>query len=102
MILSQILSQEARARRNKRLQIFSIFLIAFSNLIAVNTLKTAKPEKAKAVEDILINNARMGVIGGKLSESDLIGVLEKINQQFSKETKVKFDRRRANLDSDED
>ncbi|RWS08654.1 programmed cell death protein 5-like protein [Dinothrombium tinctorium] len=83
VILSQILTQEARAR--------------------LNTLKAAKPGKAKSVEDMLIANARMGIINGKLSEADLINVLERINQQTTKETKVKFDRRRANLDdSDED
>jgi hypothetical protein len=29
----------------------------------VNMIKTAKPEKARMVEDILINNARMGAFG---------------------------------------
>ncbi|XP_074595353.1 programmed cell death 5 isoform X2 [Brevipalpus obovatus] len=48
-ILSHVLSQEARAR--------------------LNTIKAAKPEKAKMVEDILINNARMGHIGGQVCSS---------------------------------
>ncbi|XP_015793848.1 programmed cell death protein 5 [Tetranychus urticae] len=81
-ILSQILSQEARAR--------------------LNTIKTAKPEKGKMLEDILINNARMGAISSKLSENDLKSILEKVSQQFNKETKVKFDRRRACIDSDDE
>lgn len=79
-ILSQILSQEAGAR--------------------LNTLKAVKPEKAKMVEDILIQNARMGRFAGKLAEDDLKGILEQISSRSTRETKVNI-RRRA-LDSDDD
>ncbi|XP_053211130.1 programmed cell death protein 5-like [Panonychus citri] len=81
-MLTQILSQEARAR--------------------LNTIKTAKPEKGTMVEDILINNARMGAIRSKLSEDEFRNILEKVSERFKKETKVQFDRRRAAIDSDSD
>ncbi|XP_053211366.1 programmed cell death protein 5-like [Panonychus citri] len=81
-MLTQILSQEARAR--------------------LNTIKTAKPEKGTMVEDILINNARMGAIRSKLSEDEFRNILEKVSERFKKETKVQFDRRRAAIDSDDD
>lgn len=69
----------------------------------VNTLKAVKPEKAKMVEDILINNARMGRLQGRLSETDLKDILERVNQQTSKNSiKVNIDRRRTTLDSDDD
>lgn len=37
-----------------------------------------------------------------MTEEDLKGILEKVSQQFSRETKVKFDRRRAAIDSDDE
>lgn len=82
-ILSQILSQEARSR--------------------LATLSVAKPEKAKMVENLLISNAQMGRLPGKLSEADLKGLLEKVSEQTAKKTTVTYDRRRMALDdSDED
>lgn len=63
-----------------------------------------KPEKGKMIESMLIQMAQRGQIRGKISETELIGMLESINQQIasSQTNKVKFDRRRAALDSDDD
>ncbi|KAF7699363.1 programmed cell death protein 5 [Silurus meridionalis] len=80
-ILAQVLDQSARAR--------------LSNLALV------KPDKAKAVENYLIQMARFGQLGGKISESGLIEILEKVSQQTEKKTTVKFNRRRV-MDSDDD
>uniref|UniRef100_F6ZDV6 Programmed cell death protein 5 n=1 Tax=Xenopus tropicalis TaxID=8364 RepID=F6ZDV6_XENTR len=80
-ILAQVLSQAARAR--------------------LNNLALVKPEKAKAVENYLIQMARFGQLGGKLSEEGLIEILEKVSQQTEKKTTVKFNRRKV-MDSDED
>ncbi|XP_020385621.1 programmed cell death protein 5 [Rhincodon typus] len=80
-ILAQVLDQSARAR--------------LSNLALV------KPEKAKSVENYLIQMARFGHPGGKISESGLIEILEKVNQQTGKQTIVKFNRRKV-MDSDEE
>lgn len=69
----------------------------------VNTIKLSKPEKGAAVEDMLCKMARAGQIRVKLSEKELIDILESLNQQMPKSTRtVKFDRRRAALDSDDD
>jgi programmed cell death protein 5 len=70
-------------------------------VLTVNTLKAVKPEKARMVEDILINNARMGRLQGRLSEADLKDILERVNEQTKKETKVTITRR-AFDDDDED
>ncbi|KAI3377108.1 hypothetical protein L3Q82_000307 [Scortum barcoo] len=67
-ILAQVLDQSARAR--------------LSNLALV------KPEKANAVENYLIQMARFGKLGGKISESGLIEILEKVSQQTDKKTTV--------------
>ncbi|GLV33638.1 Programmed Cell Death 5 [Carabus blaptoides fortunei] len=82
-ILVQIMDQSARAR--------------------LNTLMLGKPEKGKMVESMLIRMAQTGQIRGKIGENELINILENVNQQMaaSKPT-VKFDRRRAALDSDDD
>ncbi|XP_042343178.1 programmed cell death protein 5 [Plectropomus leopardus] len=80
-ILAQVLDQSARAR--------------LSNLALV------KPEKANAVENYLIQMARMGKCGGKISESGLIEILQQVSQQTEKKTTVKFNRRRV-MDSDDE
>lgn len=80
-ILAQVLDQSARAR--------------LSNLALV------KPEKANAVENYLIQMARFGKLGGKISDSGLIEILEKVSQQTEKKTTVKFNRRRV-MDSDDE
>ncbi|KAM8761842.1 programmed cell death protein 5 [Sparus aurata] len=80
-ILAQVLDQSARAR--------------LSNLALV------KPEKANAVENYLIQMARFGKLGGKISEAGLIEILEKVSQQTEKKTTVKFNRRKV-MDSDDE
>lgn len=79
-ILAQVLDQSARAR--------------------LNNLALVKPEKATDIENYLIKMARFGQLGGKISESGLIEILEKVSQQTEKKTTVKFNRRRV-MDSDD-
>ena len=81
-ILAQVLTQEARAR--------------------LNTLALTKPEKSQMVENHLVQLARSGQLMGKFGEDQLINLLEKLSEQTSKKTVVKYDRRRVDLDSDED
>ncbi|XP_053688180.1 programmed cell death protein 5 [Sabethes cyaneus] len=82
-MLSQLLDQNARAR--------------------LNTLKLSKPDKAQMVEGMIIRMAQMGQIGGKLDDASLVKLLESLNQQMPRSTSsVKFDRRRAAMDSDDD
>lgn len=49
----------------------------------------AKPEKGKQVESVIVQMATTGQIGGKLSENDLIGLVERVNAQTQKTTTVK-------------
>jgi programmed cell death protein 5 len=81
-ILTQVLDQSARAR--------------------LNTLCLGKPEKGKMVEEMLLNMAQNQQLPGKLGEKQLISLLESLNQQTQRKITVKFDRRRAALDSDDD
>ncbi|XP_047993247.1 programmed cell death protein 5 [Leguminivora glycinivorella] len=82
-ILTQALSQDARAR--------------------LNTIKLSRPEKGEMVENMICRMAQMGQVRTKISEQELIQLLESVNQQMGKSAStVKFDRRRAALDSDDD
>jgi programmed cell death protein 5 len=81
-ILSQVLTQEARAR--------------------LNTLALTKPEKSQMVENHLVQMARSGQLMNKFGEDQLISLLEKLSEQTQKKTVVKYDRRRTAIDSDED
>lgn len=55
----------------------------------MNTLSLGKPEKAKMVENLLVNMAQRGQLPGKLGEKELINLLESVNQQTQKTTTVK-------------
>jgi len=88
-VLNQILDQQARAR--------------------LSTLSLAKPEKAQAVESLLINMARMGRMGagGKITEAQLIDVLEKVGggggpMGGGASSGVNFSRRVTTMDDDDD
>lgn len=100
-ILSQILDQDARARCKKLNYMF--FLISNKwHYILVNTLMLGKPEKGQMIQNMLIRMAQTGQIATKIGEKELIGLLENVNSQTKSKTSVKFDRRRAALDSDDD
>ncbi|KAG6594495.1 DNA-binding protein, partial [Cucurbita argyrosperma subsp. sororia] len=81
MMLSQILSMQARERLAR--------------------IALVKPEKARGVEDVILRAAQMGQIVEKVSEEKLITLLEQINNQTTKQTKVTIQRRRSVLEDDD-
>ncbi|KAK7115195.1 programmed cell death protein 5-like [Littorina saxatilis] len=81
-LLTQCLDQGARAR--------------------LANIKVAKPEKAAMVESMIVRMAQGGQLAGKMNEETLKGLLETISERTQKKTTVKFDRRRANIDSDDE
>ncbi|TFJ85369.1 hypothetical protein NSK_003328 [Nannochloropsis salina CCMP1776] len=81
-MLDQILSPEARERLAR---------------IAI-----VRKEKVRGVQDMLIQAATSGRLRGKVSEEQLIEMLEQVSSQVDKKaTKVTIQRRRC-LDEDED
>lgn len=55
------------------------------------------------VENMICRMVQSGQIRSKVTEEELIQMLESLNQQMPKSSStVKFDRRRAALDSDDD
>ncbi|CAM9135370.1 unnamed protein product [Chrysoparadoxa australica] len=81
-ILDQILTPEARER--------------LSNIAMV------KKDKAERLEDMLINAARQGKLGGKVGEEQFIQMLEQISTQMETKTKVTIQRRKYFDDSDDE
>lgn len=52
---------------------------------------------------MIIQMAQQGRIGAKIDDTQLVQLLESLSQQMPRSgSKVNFDRRRANLDSDDD
>eukprot|EP00246_Nothoceros_aenigmaticus_P006219 TRINITY_DN19009_c0_g1_i1.p1 TRINITY_DN19009_c0_g1~~TRINITY_DN19009_c0_g1_i1.p1 ORF type:complete len:107 (-),score=17.88 TRINITY_DN19009_c0_g1_i1:323-643(-) len=79
-MLSRILTPEARERLAR--------------------IALVKPEKARGVEDFILRSAQMGQTTEKVSEDRLKSLLEQINEQTQKKTKVTIQRRRSVLDDD--
>jgi programmed cell death protein 5 len=55
----------------------------------VARISIVKPEKARAVEDLILRMAQSGQLGAKISEQRLIGLLEQLNEQTKAETTIK-------------
>ncbi|CAH1955900.1 unnamed protein product [Acanthoscelides obtectus] len=71
-------------------------------VLGVNTLMLGKPEKGKMVENLLLQMAQTGQICSRVTEDELIKLLENVSSRTQSKTSVKFDRRRAALDSDDE
>ncbi len=82
----------------KDVKINYIIIIIFNNL--VNNVKLVRPEKAKAVEDMIIRNGMAGVIREKVNEEMLIQYLE--NFQDKPTTTITFKRKVDDDDLDID
>ncbi|KAL1919036.1 uncharacterized protein VTP21DRAFT_2417 [Calcarisporiella thermophila] len=82
-MLIQILDNEARERLGR--------------------IQMVKADKARAVEDLLIRMAQTGQLRGKVNESQLIDLLQQINDQQHKSqtNKIVYNRRRFDDDEDE-
>ncbi|KAF9425733.1 hypothetical protein BGZ76_003093 [Entomortierella beljakovae] len=80
-MLIQILDGEARERLSR--------------------IAMVKADKARAVEDLLLRMAQGGQVRSKITEQQLIELLEQVNQQSKSETKIVYNRRRYD-DSDDD
>lgn len=65
-------------------------------------ISLVKPEKARAIEDMIISAARRGGLSGKVTEERLVDLLEQVSDQSTgKATKITIQRRKA-FDDDDD
>jgi programmed cell death protein 5 len=60
-----------------------------------------KPDKARSVEDMVLNAARRGALTEKVSEERLRGMLEQLSEQSSRQSKITIQRRRPMFDEDD-
>jgi programmed cell death protein 5 len=66
-------------------------------------IELVKPEKARAIQDMLLGAARQGAIREKVSEERLIELLEQVNERSEKTTtKVTIQRRRMAFNDSDD
>ncbi|KAF3674952.1 putative two-pore potassium channel 3-like [Capsicum annuum] len=117
MMLTQLLTPEARARV-WALMLYEAGYFSISECnhttkcelnmditgiprIRVARIALVKPDKARGVEDVIIRAAQYGQITEKVSEQKLIELLEQINTQTTKQTKVTIQRRRNVLEDDD-
>ena len=77
-------------------------VLFLSVTFAVNSIALVKPERAQQVEGMLIQMAQTGQIRGQIGEAQLVDLLEKISQKTQKKTTIKFERRKTDLDDDDD
>ncbi|KAK9434557.1 PDCD5-related protein [Lipomyces doorenjongii] len=71
----------------------------------LSRIRIVKEQKAKSVEDLLIQMARTGQIRSRVDEEELISLLDQISKQESREheTKIVYQTRRfGGVDSDDD
>ena len=101
--VKKITQPKWRKNQNQSTKIFNELgnNVEFFSFLSVNTILIAKPEKGAQVENAIIQMAQSGQLGGKLSDEELVGLLERFSGA-SQKSSVKFDRRRNALDSDED
>lgn len=67
---------------------FSSYFTFPTYLQIVSRIAMVKAEKARAVEDLLIRMAQGGQVRAKITEKQLIELLEQVNQQTKSETKI--------------
>mmetsp|Transcript_21038 Transcript_21038/g.50217 ORF Transcript_21038/g.50217 Transcript_21038/m.50217 type:complete len:128 (+) Transcript_21038:110-493(+) len=89
--------QEAEDRRKQML----VAIMQPDARERLSRIALVKPEKARGVENTILTMAQRGQLGGsKVSEEQLISLLEQINEHHSSKPKVTIQRRRNVLEDD--
>ncbi|KAL3161992.1 hypothetical protein ABBQ38_009068 [Trebouxia sp. C0009 RCD-2024] len=97
--MSVCLQQEQQQQAEDRRQTMLNQVLQPSARERLARIALVKPDKAKGVENMVLQMAQRGQLNEKVSENRLIGLLEQVNEQSSTKTKVTIQRRRA-LDDD--
>eukprot|EP00798_Chlamydomonas_sp_ICE-L_P016625 gene16625-22872_t len=99
------MQQEEEKRRNADDQRRSM-LVAITTPEArerLNRIAIVKPDKARAVEAMIIQAAQRGQLNEKVSDERLMSMLEQINErEGGTKSKVTIQRKRPNMDDDAD
>ncbi|KAL9237006.1 hypothetical protein vseg_011599 [Gypsophila vaccaria] len=97
----QSAQEEAKREAEERRQVMLAQILSAQARERLSRIALVKPEKARGVEDVVIRAAQTGQIAEKVSEERLISLLEQINTQTTKQTKVTIQRRRSVLEDDD-
>mmetsp|Transcript_40724 Transcript_40724/g.104248 ORF Transcript_40724/g.104248 Transcript_40724/m.104248 type:complete len:131 (-) Transcript_40724:149-541(-) len=87
--------EEKRAAAEDRRQQMLVTILQPEARERLSRISLVKPDKARGVENMLIQMAQRGQLGGaKVSEEQLIGMLEQINEQSgATKSKITYQRR---------
>ena len=77
MARAQAQQQQQEAIREQKKAMIAQFLDDAAQA-RLGAIAAAKPDKAEKIESVLISNAQRGAIQGKVTESQLIDLLEQI------------------------
>ena len=70
--------------------------------VRLSNIRAVKPEKAEALENIIISNVQQGKVQGKINEDQVIDLLNQFAQKDAETTGSKVEFKRAAFDSDDD
>ena len=76
-------------------------ILSADALKRLNNIRVVKPEKAEKLENIVIQNAQRGTFQGKVSENQMIGLLEQIGEMEQTE-KVTVEIKKHRFDDDDE
>ena len=70
--------EEQKAAMREQKQAMMNQVLSDEANIRLGNIRTVKPEKAERLENIIIQNAQRGAFQGKVSESQMIDLLEQV------------------------
>ncbi|CAL8469228.1 g8769 [Coccomyxa elongata] len=96
--------EEARQQNEERRAAMLVQVLQPQARERLARIALVKPDKARGVENLVLQMAQRGQITENVSEEKLIGLLEQINTQASSrsQTKVTIQRRRTAWDDEDD
>ena len=68
----------------------------------MGAISAVKPEKAEQLQNVIIANMQRGGVQGKITESQLIDLLNQFAEKDEEDNKVEFKRRAFDSDDDLD
>mmetsp|Transcript_18604 Transcript_18604/g.52015 ORF Transcript_18604/g.52015 Transcript_18604/m.52015 type:complete len:127 (+) Transcript_18604:91-471(+) len=93
--------EEKRQHQEEQRQQMLVSVMSNDARERLSRIALVKPDKARGVENMILQMAQRGQLGGaRVSEEQLISLLEQINEQNSSKTKVTIQRRRNVLEDD--
>ena len=91
---------EYRAMR-EQMQAIMQQILSHDALNRLNNIRVVKPEKALKLEQLIMQNAQRGTFQGKVSEQQLVGLLEQVGE-MEKENVLKVEIKKHRFDDEDE